>query len=69
MINEFLYFLQCFGFLSSNSERTRSADKQYYATSKMTKLFGVDNSTIGVQRYNQQTKKNKIFFGAPGTGK
>ena len=69
MINEFLYFLQCFGFLSSNSERTRSADKQYYATSKMTKLFGVDNSTIGVQRYNQQTKKNQIFFGAPGTGK
>uniref|UniRef100_UPI004049C555 McrB family protein n=1 Tax=Flavobacterium sp. TaxID=239 RepID=UPI004049C555 len=69
MINEFLFFLECFGFLSSNLEQTRGANKQYYATNKMTKLFGIDGSSIGIQRYNEQTKKNQIFFGAPGTGK
>lgn len=69
MINEFLFFLECFDFLSSNKEQTRSTDKQYYATNKMIKLFGIDGGSIGIQRYNEQTKKNQIFFGAPGTGK
>ena len=69
MINEFLYFLECFDFLRSNSTNTRGADKKYFATNKLTKLFGTDSSSIGIQSYNEQTKKNQIFFGAPGTGK
>ena len=69
MINEFPFFLECFGFLSSNMERTRSDGKQYYATQRLTKLFGIDSSSIGSQTYSEQTKKNQIFFGAPGTGK
>lgn len=69
MLNEFLYFLECFDYLTSNSNNTRGADKQYYATNKLTKLFGIDASYLGSQRYTKVTKKNQIFFGAPGTGK
>ena len=69
MINEFLFFLECFDFLGSNSSNTRGTDKKYFTTNKLTKLFGTDSSSIGIQRYNEQTKKNQIFFGAPGTGK
>jgi hypothetical protein len=69
MINEFLYFLECFGYLASSSSHIRESNKQYIATNKLIKLFGVDSSLVGVQKYNQQTKKNQIFFGAPGTGK
>lgn len=39
MANEFLYFLEVFGFLSSNSSNVRSvADKKYFATDKFIKV-------------------------------
>lgn len=39
MINEFLYFLECFGFLHSESEKVRENNKRYYATSVLQELL------------------------------
>ncbi len=35
MANEFLYFLEVFGFLSSNKDNVRAGDKKYFATEKL----------------------------------
>ena len=45
MINEFLYFLECFGFLHSESEKIRENNKRYYATSVLQKLL-IKNEVI-----------------------
>jgi len=39
MINEFLYFLECFGFLHSESENIRENGKKYYPTNLLQELL------------------------------
>jgi hypothetical protein len=48
MINEYLFFLEAFEFLTSNTgiETVRKVDKKYYATNKLKKLFNLGISNI-----------------------
>lgn len=43
MANEFLYFLEVFGFLSSNKDSIRGVDKKYFTTDKFIKIKIDDN--------------------------
>ena len=78
MINEYLYFLEAFEFLRSNLgiENVRGNAKKYYATEKLIKLFlesAIANGSLeALPAESTSTLKkaeNKIYFGAPGTGK
>ena len=81
MINEYLFFLEAFEFLRSNTgiSTVRSENKKYFATEKLKLLFDLreepdssseeknDDDCVSIK--NSDYKENKIFFGAPGTGK
>lgn len=65
MINEYLFFLEAFDFLTSNTgiEIVRSATKKYYATDKLKKLFKhkQTDSNINIENINQSTSNFNDF--------
>lgn len=69
MINEFLYFLQCFDYLQSNSSNIRSPEKNYRATEKLIKLFSKPSIDVKIVPQEIFFPKNAIYYGPPGTGK
>lgn len=62
MLNEFLYFLQCFEVLESDNTSIRSDNKIY-------KLNSNNKDTPKLSFSNNIKGFNKIYFGPPGTGK
>jgi len=83
MANEYLLFLEMMGLLSSNKPRGthKAVDKKYQlATSDSLDFILYENKSTSVppkatddsgckSEKNADYKENKIFFGAPGTGK
>jgi hypothetical protein len=65
MINEYLFFLEAFDFLTSSTgiESVRKVDKKYYATDKLKKLFKEEtiDSTFKIESKKQSTSNATDF--------
>src|SRR5690606_11602899 len=74
MLNEFLYFLECFEVLESNSTNVRSSEKKYnlnhnYKVTILDILESPELIVIEEENIKKEIGFNKIYFGPPGTGK
>lgn len=63
MLNEYLYFLECYGILTSDSNTANSNGKKYYLNSNLINEIGYNLTKFECKGFN------KIYYGPPGTGK